>query len=478
MIVGVKNAAPTDCAVPRGKAIRHYRSTAVGIFDMLNEYLIAVRQNPARIADAIKGRFYDKMKRQVRVYSGLDGITSIQFRESSNCRVRDVITKVLSKGRNGSASRFTFTPFKRFFIPKPGGAPDDLRPISAASINSIICQTPISEYLVENLDHTFANDSFGYRKGRSAKHAVALVKKAIRRGAYFVLDADIEKFFDSVDHEILMSLVKDRFPNDDLLHTLIRRYLKTGYVEAKFGVRFRKIRSKSNGYVPNVKGIPQGGILSGLLANLYLDDMDKLLRTHHPKVTYVRYADDFVVLSQTRSDVVKAAKLIQTFLKNYRALTMHREKTRTLDLRLQKLHGGRESFDFLGYRFTAASTIVKPKNMKIMKARLSGISHAWSSSNESIDVLIFRLTARMEGRMFAEESELFLGRNWVRYFSLVSHVQQLKDLDSFIVKTVRDALRKRGFDYSRAYVLSLNLPSFVHLHHRMKKLARRNDTSR
>lgn len=463
-------AAPSDNIVPWGKAIRCYQ---LQIMMTLEKFLLDLRSSPDDLEKAIRNRFYDRLKKRERAYTGLDGVTSNYFRQHSSEMVNTVLNRMLTPTAN-SKSRFTFTPSKRFEIPKKNAPPGETRPISAASISSIICQTPIADFMVNHLDGGYSNCSYGYRKGRSAKHAVKVVRQAILSGKTWVLDADIQKFFDSVNHDVLLELVNERFPDDELLGTLIRRFLKTGHVSTNFDKKPRNIRSKKHGYTPCHSGIPQGGILSGLLANLYLDEMDKLIESQFPNVTYVRYADDFVLLSKNKTDVIKAGKLIQKFLQQQRMLTLHREKTRTVNLHTNRFHGGSEFFDFLGYRYTLHKLLIKPKNISVMKARISEIAYKWSNSADSVENLSYLLQRRLEGYLLDDEGPRtrFLGRNWLRYFSLISNVSQLKELDSFLIKTVMHALRKRRINLRRSAVIDLQLPSFVRLHYKMRRMAK------
>lgn len=185
-----------------------------------------------------------------------------------------------------------------------------------------------------------------------------------------------------------------------------------------------------------------------------------------PRVTLL------VLLAKNRADIQNAHRVIQEFLSNERGLELNKDKTRSLNLKVQKTHGGQESFDFLGYRFKSDSVVVKKRNMGVIRQRLSNIVHVWSVGEDSIEALIFYLRKRIEGRMFDEKTGRFLGRNWARYFSLMSNIGQLRELDSFLVKIVLHALRQRGFNVQREDVLALCLPSFVNLHFRMKKLSR------
>lgn len=425
------------------------------------------------LSKAIKRRFYDPLRKRYRGYAGIDGVTSYNFIRKSRTSVKSVITKVLKRGKpdvfgKRSATKFTFTPFKRFEIDKPNGAPGEKRPISTASISSIILQTPTAQFLTTKLDPLFCKSSFGYRKNRSAKQAVKVISIAISKGYTFALDADIRKFFDTVDHAVLLQLIRQHFPDDELLETIIRRYLKTGWVKSPpKGLSAKCIRSpKRGGYKSNHIGIPQGGILSGLLANLYLHDLDLLIEENFPKAIYVRYADDFVLLAKTQDEVKNARRRITDFLKN-RLVDLHTDKTKEVTLT------NTNSLDFLGYRFYANRTIIKPKNIKTMKARLSGIINNWRNSNEDLTNLVWLINKRLEGYMYSDEDEtILIGRNWLRYFSLISHHGQLTQLDKYLTSSIRTCARLRGTVLTNQEIKQLGLISFVRLHYFMKRSIR------
>lgn len=206
------------------------------------------------LASTVSSRFYDDLKQCDKYYVGSDGVSSRYFNEHKEQMVASTIRKMLSDGRAksgsvGSLSRFTFTPFKRFGIEKIGGKKGEERQISAASISSIIAQIPIANYLQSRLEPVFSDASYGYRPGRSAKQAIRVVHNAILKQNYWIFDADIEKFFDSVDHEVVLNSIQEYFPGDQFLALILTRFLKTGHVRFSSTRRYSNIRRKSGGYV-------------------------------------------------------------------------------------------------------------------------------------------------------------------------------------------------------------------------------------
>lgn len=419
------------------------------------------------LAGRLDARFFDRLKQEYKKYSGVDGVTVGQFRRGPRKMIGSVFKRMLTPGR-GSSTRYVFTPFRRFEIPKEGGKPGEKRPISVASISGIIAQMPMADYLKLKLDSTFSDSSFGYRSGRSAKQAVKRVRSAIRSGNHWVFDADIKSFFDSVDHNILLERITDRFPNDRLLHDLIRRFLRTGHVAiADSKSRPRNIRSPKGGYTPRLVGLPQGGMLSGILANMMLDSVDRLMNEHYRDLVYVRYADDFVVLSNKQGRLKSAIIAIQRELANLK-LQLHPDKTRTLNLNRPRESGAEQCFDFLGYRFRKDRLLIKRSNMCKMKARLATIIHKWCAEPSTVSKLIWLLNRRIQGFLYDDDGD-FVGRNWARYFSLISHAGQFRALDRWLMSELLKYPKIRHLGLNKDLFRRLGLQSFVKLHYSMKR---------
>ena len=197
---------------------------------------------------------------------GIDGITIEEFPEYAQ--------------RTGKESRPLFwmgliqpSPVKRVEIPKDNGG---TRPLGIPVVMDRVIQQAITQVLTPVFDPHFSESSFGFRPNRSAHQAVQKVLKDIRRGYPFAVDIDLEKFFDTVNHDVLMSRVARRVRDKGILR-LIGKYLRAGVV----------VNGRLN---PTSKGVPQGGPLSPLLSNILLDDLDKELERRGHQ--FARYADD------------------------------------------------------------------------------------------------------------------------------------------------------------------------------------------
>lgn len=199
-------------------------------------------------------------------------------------------------------------PVLRKEIPKPGGG---VRELGIPTVLDRLIQQALAQVLQAEWDRYFSRFSFGFRPKRSAHQAVACAQQFLREGYAWVVDLDVEKFFDRVVHEVLMSRVKQRIADPHVLK-LIDRYLKSGVM---IGVMLE----------PTEEGVPQGGPLSPLLANLLLDDLDRELekRGHH----FVRYADDINIYVRSRRAGERVLASVRCFLEKRLKLRVNVEKS-------------------------------------------------------------------------------------------------------------------------------------------------------
>ena len=220
-------------------------------------------------------------------------------------------------------------PLLRVEIDKPSGGK---RPLSIPTIRDRGLQTAISLVLTPAFEEEFESVSFAYRRGRSVKQAVNLIERLRDKGFQWVVDADIRRYFDEVDHQLLMAEVKKLITDVGILK-LIQQWLDAVIVDGN--QRYRLI-----------KGIPQGSPLSPLLANLYLDHLDEMLLDNNYRL--VRYADDFIVLCKSAEKANDALELTQAVLSDLR-LSFNKRKTRVVDFN--------EGFHFLGVQFIRSLAI-------------------------------------------------------------------------------------------------------------------------
>lgn len=322
-------------------------------------------------------------------------------------------------------------PVQRVWIPKPGGK--ELRPLGVPAVEDRVVQTALRNVLEPIFEHTFAAHSYGFRPGRGAKDALRRVQQLLDAGRTWVVDADIKGYFDNIPQDKLLQAVETHVSDGRVLE-LLRRFLEQGVMES------------GKGWKPTETGTPQGAIISPLLANIYLDPLDHQMAGQGREM--VRYADDFVILCESREEAEAALKAIGQWMEAA-GLTLHPDKTRIVDA-TQK--GG---FDFLGYHFERGYRWPRKKSLDKFKDAIR------------------RKTGRLRSGSLGEITEDVNRtlRGWFEYFKH-SHWTTFRPLDSWIRGRLRTLLRKRhrgkgrgrGRDHQRwpnAYFAELGLISLT-----------------
>lgn len=237
-------------------------------------------------------------------------------------------------------------PVRRAWIPKPGS--NEQRPLGIPAVRDCIVQGALRHVLEPIFEADMAEHSYGFRPGRGAKDALRRVEGLLKAGHDWVVDADLKSYFDTIPHERLMALVKERVADGRVL-ALVESLLQAGVLETV------------KGWQPTERGTPQGGVISPLLANVYLNPLDQQMVQAGWEM--VRYADDFVILCQTEAQAQAALAAVQTWV-NGAGLTLHPEKTRIVNATQP---GG---FDFLGYHFERGMKWPRKKSLGKLKERL------------------------------------------------------------------------------------------------------------
>jgi len=285
---------------------------------------------------------------------------------------------------------------RRVTIPKPGGGE---RLLGIPTVLDRLLQQALLQVLQPIFDPTFSDSSFGFRPGRSAHQAVSAARAHIRAGYGWVVDLDLENFFDRVNHDVLMARVARRVKDQRVLR-LIRRYLQAGVLAG--GVM--SARSK---------GTPQGGPLSPLLSNVLLDEWDKELERRGHQ--FVRYADDCNVYVRSQAAGERVLASLSRFLRKRLRLEINRDKSAAARPWQRK---------FLGYSFTAqqeARLTVASESIKRLKAKLRQVFR--------------RGRGRSLGRVIATLTPII--RGWVAYFRLSEVKGHLEVLDGWLRRKLR-----------------------------------------
>jgi RNA-directed DNA polymerase len=307
-------------------------------------------------------------------------------------------------------------PAKRVWIDKAGST--QKRPLGLPTVRDRIVQKSLHIILEPIFERDFCAHSYGFRPGRQAQQAVERVEDLLKEGYHWVVDADIKGYFDNIPQDQLMTRVREKIADGQVLG-LLEKFLRQGVMES--GKKWQ----------PTESGTPQGAVMSPLLANIYLDPLDKLMEARGIKMT--RFADDFILQCRTQPEAQEALEVVRQWMEKS-GLELHPQKTKIVDA---TQHGG---FEFVGWHFERGYRWPREKSQQQFKDAIR--QKTQRSNGKSLKAIIAQVNLTVRG--------------WGNYFRGGVRTISPK-LDSWLRMRLRSILRKRdqrkgcghGLDHNR-----------------------------
>jgi len=380
----------------------------------------AAKQSPERRFHALYDRIFrgdvlEEAWRRVRANRGAAGVDRVTLAEVEVYGVQRMLADLAADLHEG---RYRPAPARRVEAPKSDGG---VRPLGIPTVRDRVAQQAAKIVLEPIFEAGFLPCSYGFRPRRSATQAMEAVRVAFPRGSRFVVEADIRSFFDSIDHDVVVGLVGRRVSDRRVLK-LIGQWLRAGVM---VDGRHRE----------TVSGTPQGGVISPLLANIVLHELDRAWDDADGEL--VRYADDFVVLCRSRRQAEQALIRAGAILAGL-GLELHPGKTKVVDLR-----DGREGFDFLGCHFRA-----RVSGRLLERGIRRYYLHRWPSqrsmkrAREKVKALTGRNRCHQDIREIITMINPIL-RGWGNYFRTGNAADKFVQIDRYVVWRLRRLLVKR-----------------------------------
>ncbi len=320
--------------------------------------------------------------------AGIDGQSLSEFEMGLDAELTCLLLELREK-------RYRAQPVKRVTIPKDGGGE---RKLGIPTVRDRVVQQALRNILEPIFDVDFHPSSYGYRKGRGCHHAISKASEFIRRyGRQWVVDMDLSKCFDTLDHDLIIEQFRNKVTDGSIL-VLLRQFLESGVMIGEQ-------------YEATELGSPQGGVISPLIANVYLDRFDQWMKSRGHRI--VRYADDILVLCSSEAGARNALEVVKGYLEGELKLKVNAEKTH--------IAHSDEGVKFLGVEVHTNYTRIQEKKLRALKAKVKEI------------------TRRNQGRNLAGViSELNpVLRGFVSYFKIANCKRELKSLMGWVRRRLR-----------------------------------------
>jgi RNA-directed DNA polymerase len=361
--------------------------------------------------------------KKVKANKGGPGIDGISIKDlDSPDKIESLIKEIRIELKEGT---YNPKPVKRVYIPKANGK---LRPLGIPTVKDRIIQMAALIVLEPIFEADFLDSSYGFRPGKSADQAIKEISNAIQKGCDVIYDADLEGYFDTIPHDKLIACLEMRIADRKVIN-LIRLWLKCAVMEYDD----KKDKWKQN--PPTNKGTPQGGVISPLLANLYLHWFDKVFHRKDGPRTWanaqiVRYADDFVILAKYVG--TRITKWVEEKIENWLGLKINQTKSQIVQMK------NGDTLNFLGYSFHWSKTRYGKTYLEVVPSKKSiekekeAIRQLTSISNNYMPVadLIGKISEQLRG--------------WKEYFGKGNNPKIYRKMNYFIEQRIYKHLKKRS----------------------------------